>query len=873
MALLHYQNLEQHRPDILMNKVFYGLKGHNDYLKRIIDYLKDEEHLRLAVREVDEAQQSSARKKQKNTQEHSVWLDLMYPEDLNEASDKVIEAFLDSDVKSVYETDPAEEASKQSSRRQSKENKFARSKEIRVLGRDAKNERLHLERMPVGDILLRPNTYTLQKQLEAVWRLQNSPSQAHRPLLRLFENNKVAHSRWPRLAEEVAVEDWKVLTDTSRPGAKEQRKFVEIALRTPDFALLEGPPGSGKTTAICELILQLITQGKRVLLCASTHVAVDNVIERLMDEDNQHRHLIIPVRIGSSDRVSERIFPWTLEQFVKTESSRIKAHLHHQENASESQLLLKQNMQNNPALIERLVLESANLVCGTTIGFLKHPDIKKGKSSVSPEFDVMIIDEASKTTFQEFLVPALYAKRWILVGDPKQLSPYVDDQELALNIAPCIEKSVIRNACVDVFLAEQRSEKKRRVAVVEVPGSGNQNQLNVAEIYKQQAGERTLLKRAQPYALLGHAAIVVGTREELKQCEEFLPLDATTFRFLNDPQILPCVERRAAALVRRKKIKQEGLPAWENEVAWRQARLYEQRFAPKKQESEQKQNTLERLQSELKSLLPVNNLGGLSPEKVEEKIDSVRRIALPSVLESLRLGFERSKRDRNGTALTDGLPDKVLSRRRVLLSYQHRMHPEIAQFPHEYIYHKQALNTPSNMVDKRRWGYTKYENRVSWHDVKGIPGKKTSNAAEADVIMKQLEDFDTWAEQSRNNGSPWEVAILCFYRGQEYELQQRLKKWTGSNSKRYFKRGAQDDPYLSVQLCTVDRFQGHEADLVFLSFSNDHITSFLESPNRLNVALTRARYQLVILGNRKKFESSLSLVGKLVKATKWGTTL
>lgn len=75
-----------------------------------------------------------------------------------------------------------------------------------------------------------------------------------------------------------------VLTDETRPGTDEQRRFVEIALATPDFVLLEGPPSSGKTTAICELVLQLARQGKRAMLCASTHVAVDNVLERLMNE-------------------------------------------------------------------------------------------------------------------------------------------------------------------------------------------------------------------------------------------------------------------------------------------------------------------------------------------------------------------------------------------------------------------------------------------------------------------------------------------------------------------------------------------------------------------------------------------------------------
>ena len=81
-------------------------------------------------------------------------------------------------------------------------------------------------------------------------------------------------------------------------------------------------------------------------------------------------------------------------------------------------------------------------MCGTTIGILQHPDLKehrdKSGGHASPDFDVLIVDEASKTPFQEFLVPALLAKRWIIVGDPKQLSPYVDDEAMAVNIEACL---------------------------------------------------------------------------------------------------------------------------------------------------------------------------------------------------------------------------------------------------------------------------------------------------------------------------------------------------------------------------------------------------------------------------------------------------
>lgn len=166
----------------------------------------------------------------------------------------------------------------------------------------------------------------------------------------------------------------------------------------------------------------------------------------MMSDENMYRDMVLPVRIGDKSSVSQKAKPWQLEEFVKTERTRLLKHLQQQPYISVSQKLLKSKVGEGKHIVERLVLEAANLVCGTTIGLLQHPDIKN-KQSTSPIFDVMIIDEASKTTFQEFLVPAVLAKRWIMVGDPKQLSPYVDNEATEVNLQPCLPDRYQREAC------------------------------------------------------------------------------------------------------------------------------------------------------------------------------------------------------------------------------------------------------------------------------------------------------------------------------------------------------------------------------------------------------------------------------------------
>ncbi len=67
------------------------------------------------------------------------------------------------------------------------------------------------------------------------------------------------------------------------------------------------------------------------------------------------------------------------------------------------------------------MIADSSVVAGTCVGFARVPGM------LAAEFDVCIVDEASKATPTELLVPLSRARKWILVGDPKQLPPFVED--------------------------------------------------------------------------------------------------------------------------------------------------------------------------------------------------------------------------------------------------------------------------------------------------------------------------------------------------------------------------------------------------------------------------------------------------------------
>src|SRR4029077_12206260 len=90
-----------------------------------------------------------------------------------------------------------------------------------------------------------------------------------------------------------------------------QREAVRFALAARDVAVVHGPPGTGKTTAVVELIRQAVRRGERVLVCAPSNLAVDNLLERLLAHGER------AVRLGHPARVLPQLREHTLDLLVE----------------------------------------------------------------------------------------------------------------------------------------------------------------------------------------------------------------------------------------------------------------------------------------------------------------------------------------------------------------------------------------------------------------------------------------------------------------------------------------------------------------------------------------------------------------------------
>ncbi|MEM9942495.1 MAG: AAA domain-containing protein [Planctomycetota bacterium] len=220
---------------------------------------------------------------------------------------------------------------------------------------------------------------------------------------------------------------------------RSQQDAVRFALSAEDFAIIHGPPGTGKTTTVVELIVQAVIRGEKVLACAPSNTAVDNLLERLVDLNQK------VVRIGHSARVSERLREHSLDgQLDQHENMEIIRDLRReakdiyrkvdkwsrakQPKGYRHELRQEaRQLQGHARLLEKQamesILDSAKIICATATF---NEDLLGDRW-----FDLAVIDEACQSVEPGCWVPLLRSDKVIFAGDHQQLPPTVLSTEAA----------------------------------------------------------------------------------------------------------------------------------------------------------------------------------------------------------------------------------------------------------------------------------------------------------------------------------------------------------------------------------------------------------------------------------------------------------
>ena len=215
-----------------------------------------------------------------------------------------------------------------------------------------------------------------------------------------------------------------------------QRDAVATALAAPQVARIHGPPGTGKTTALVELCRQAVAAGERLLACAPSNVAVDNLAAKLAAAGVRVVRLGHPARMQQdardvslakqlADSPDQRVLRDSRRDLDQALRALQKARGRHERSAARAELRrLRDERRHLERAVTRGIVDGADVVLATTTGAAE-ADI--GERA----FDRVVIDEAGQALEAACWIAMRHADRVVLAGDHLQLPPTVRSVEAA----------------------------------------------------------------------------------------------------------------------------------------------------------------------------------------------------------------------------------------------------------------------------------------------------------------------------------------------------------------------------------------------------------------------------------------------------------
>jgi AAA domain len=234
----------------------------------------------------------------------------------------------------------------------------------------------------------------------------------------------------------------------------EQMDAICAAVAASQVALVHGPPGTGKTGTLAAAVRACVrVRGERVLACAPSNVAADNLLERIVEVDPGLR----VVRVGNPARLSESVLERSLDELVADEYGGVGRQIQRdvsvvrkvlgsqgsgadksKARATLRELRKEQRRREQDAML--FILERADVVVTTCAGAFDGKLRKMRGAGIEEDrradnrypFDVVFIDEAANALEPVVWCALLLGRRCVLAGDDQQLPPTVvsDDAEV-----------------------------------------------------------------------------------------------------------------------------------------------------------------------------------------------------------------------------------------------------------------------------------------------------------------------------------------------------------------------------------------------------------------------------------------------------------
>ncbi|KAL6453383.1 HCS1 DNA polymerase alpha-associated DNA helicase A [Candida maltosa Xu316] len=219
-----------------------------------------------------------------------------------------------------------------------------------------------------------------------------------------------------------------------------QQSAINFAINKSNITIIHGPPGTGKTYTLIELIQQLTKLGEKVLVCGPSNISVDTILERLGDKYKTgqlirigHPARLLPINLQHSLEILSKSYGREVIQDIEKDIQGVLAKIKKCKRYSERRVLYqelknlkKELKQREKKIVHELLLQSQVIIStlhGAGSYELKSNDIA---------FDTIIIDEVSQSLEPQCWIPLLLNnkfKRLVIAGDNMQLPPTIKSKK------------------------------------------------------------------------------------------------------------------------------------------------------------------------------------------------------------------------------------------------------------------------------------------------------------------------------------------------------------------------------------------------------------------------------------------------------------
>jgi len=545
------------------------------------------------------------------------------------------------------------------------------------------------------------------------------------------------------------------LVDVQPPPAFSEDKFgvLRAALGNRQLLAVQGPPGTGKTTLITEIVRSYLklNPSARILVAAQTHIAIDNIVVKLLEEPYFRERVVRIARAGDG-KVAERVRDVTLQRCVagwcSTAASR----------ARQFTARRGRDFGLDSQDVERAIRLESLLWAIRRSGELEYKKrisseaIADASKSASTTDSIQALETATAVAMTVVELEA-EAKRVSEVADRVRgelRSLGSDGEYLASAPANELEESLKILLGDGPIWAQFRREMELQLTWLDLLGQLKQFEEPVLRSASVVAGTCVGLGSNDAFSSIAFDLCIIDEASKATPTEALIPMvRSDRFIIVGDPRQLPPFDSGPLNL---------------------------DDFS----DTETKQTLLDHL--------------------------------------------------------LQGLPAACSFQ----LTHQHRMCQGIGDLISKAFYGGVLVNRRPD-TDRPNWMQKHFPKPVVWIDSGGTPQKRQGhsfvNLGEQSLVLQLLERLHRYASRAKATAS---ISVIAAYAAQAYALEVLIQKSEFSS--------------LSIEVATVDSFQGRETDVTIftVTLSNDAgRMGFLRSANRLNVALSRPRDLLAIVGDQQ----------------------